>query len=80
MKPNRIELRVPDLGDSDSIELLSWNIAPGETFQAGDELCEMVTDKAAFSLEAPEPGTLDEILIQKGAVEKNQIVGYALAG
>lgn len=59
----RKTLQIPDIGDCESIELLQWNFQPGETFEAGDELCELVTDKAAFSLEAPSKGRVEEILI-----------------
>lgn len=56
-----IELKIPDIGGNDGIELVKWNKKPGESFTAGDELCELVTDKAAFSLEAPQNGKLLEI-------------------
>ena len=58
-----IELKIPDIGDNDGIELVKWNKKPGERFAAGEELCELVTDKAAFSLEAPEDGKLLEICV-----------------
>lgn len=58
-----IELKIPDIGGNDGIEVVKWNKQPGETFSAGDELCELVTDKAAFSLEAPQNGKLVEICV-----------------
>jgi|JI8StandDraft_1071087.scaffolds.fasta_scaffold166298_2 pyruvate/2-oxoglutarate dehydrogenase complex dihydrolipoamide acyltransferase (E2) component len=62
-----IELKIPDIGGNDGIELVKWNKQPGESFSAGDELCELVTDKAAFSLEAPKDGKLIEICVaEKG--------------
>ncbi len=60
-----IELKIPDIGGNDGIELVKWNKKPGDTFAIGDELCELVTDKAAFSLEAPQAGKLVEILQQE---------------
>lgn len=56
-----IELKIPDIGGNDGIELIKWNKQPGEAFAAGEELCELVTDKAAFSLEAPQDGKMIEI-------------------
>lgn len=53
-----IDLKIPDIGGNDGIELVQWNKKPGDTFRAGDELCELVTDKAAFALEAPQDGKL----------------------
>jgi pyruvate/2-oxoglutarate dehydrogenase complex dihydrolipoamide acyltransferase (E2) component len=65
-----IELKIPDIGGNDGIELVKWNKQPGETFSAGDELCELVTDKAAFALEAPKEGKLVEICIAEKAHTK----------
>lgn len=56
-----IDLKIPDIGGNDGIEVIRWNKQPGESFASGDELCELVTDKAAFALEAPQKGKLIEI-------------------
>lgn len=53
-----IPLIIPDVGDADQIELVSWNISSGAHVQAGQELCELVTDKASFPLESPFDGTI----------------------
>ncbi|MES0488824.1 MAG: lipoyl domain-containing protein [Leptospirales bacterium] len=58
------ELRVPDVGEG-PIELHAWQKAPGEEFQEDDELCDLVTDKASFSIEAPGPGKIIEILTKE---------------
>jgi len=74
----KIELKIPDVGDTESIELVKWNLKPGEKFEAGFEICELVTDKAAFSLEAPSEGMLSEILIHSGNIVKaGDIAGIA---
>lgn len=74
----RIELKVPDIGEADKIEFLGWKVNVGENFVKGQELCELITDKAAFSLEAPEEGRLSEILAKSGdTVHVGQVVGYA---
>ena len=65
-----VELKIPDIGGNDGIELVKWNKKAGETFVAGDELCELVTDKAAFSLEAPKDGKLLEICVAEKAHPK----------
>lgn len=73
-----LELKIPDIGDADSIELVQWNIEPGQAFSAGDELCELVTDKAAFSLEAEAPGVLHEIKIPaKSQVKPGMVAAIA---
>lgn len=74
----RIELTIPDIGDTESIELVKWNLQEGEKFETGHEICELVTDKASFSLEAPADGILSKILIKSGNnVSIGDIAGYA---
>ncbi|MBW7859109.1 MAG: hypothetical protein H3C43_12645, partial [Leptonema sp. (in: Bacteria)] len=46
----RIPLLVPDIGDAEKIELVGWNIEIGAIVSKDQELCELVTDKAAFPL------------------------------
>jgi len=77
--PTEIELKIPDVGQTGEIELLEWKIPVGGQFQEGDEICDLLTDKAAFSLEAPAAGT---VLLQLAAngqkVVSGQVVGKAL--
>ncbi|MEQ9366476.1 MAG: lipoyl domain-containing protein [Leptospirales bacterium] len=62
-----IPLKVPDIGDAEKIELVAWYVAPGDTVTENQELCELVTDKAAFPLEAPQGGRLGEFLRPAGS-------------
>lgn len=71
-----VDLKIPDIGGNDGIEVVKWNKKPGEAFAAGDELCELVTDKAAFSLEAPKDGRLLEICV---AEKSNPKIGELAA-
>ena len=48
-----INLVTPDLGDSDKIELVKWYAEIGQNISPGQEVVELVTDKAAFPVEAP---------------------------
>ena len=61
-----ITLRVPDIGDCESIEVLKWNIQEGQNFEKDSELCDLVSDKATFSLTAPQQGTVTKIHISEG--------------
>lgn len=61
-----IQLFVPDVGETKSIELVSWYVESGDMVQKGQELCELVTDKAAFPLEAPKSGQIIQILKHNG--------------
>ncbi len=70
------ELKTPDLGDTDKIELIKWYTKIGESIQEGQEILELVTDKAAFPVEAPFAGVLTEIRVTEGSiVKKYEILG-----
>lgn len=61
-------LTIPQLGEQmKAATLLAWHIQPGDTFQAGDIVFEIETDKVAFEVEAPFAGTLTAILISAGS-------------
>jgi len=49
------------------IQVGPWHAGVGESVRAGRLLVELVTDKAAFELEAPGTGTLVEIRAERGA-------------
>lgn len=76
MSQNKITLKVPNIGETDDIEIVSWHKNENESFEKEEELCDLVTDKAAFSLEAPGKGLLIKQLVPKGAKVK---VGDPLA-
>ncbi|TGK56664.1 hypothetical protein EHQ27_10740 [Leptospira wolffii] len=75
-KTEDFELITPDLGDTDKIELVRWNVRLGEKIQEGQEVCELVTDKASFPMESPINGTLSRIDKEKGSVvKKGEVLG-----
>jgi len=63
---------VPPLGEQKKTETLLnfWYVEEGEEVQEGDDLAELVTDKAAFNLPAPKQGKVARILIKEGATVK----------
>ena len=76
MEKRTFDLKTPDLGDSDKIELVKWYLKQGESVSEGDEILELVTDKASFPIESPMDGVLTEILFQEGSqVKKGDILG-----
>ncbi|XDD53176.1 biotin/lipoyl-containing protein [Leptospira sp. WS4.C2] len=69
-------LKTPDLGDTEKIELVRWLRNVGDSVTVGDELIELVTDKAAFPVESPYSGTLKKIIMEEGSVvKKGDILG-----
>ncbi len=64
----KLEVRVPELGDSDADEVAVsfWYFDAGEKVREGEELVELLTDKAAFNVTVPANGVLCEIMVPEG--------------
>lgn len=64
----RVNVTLPDLGE-DSVQnakIAFWLVEVGAHVNEGDEILELTTDKAAFTLPAPQSGTLIERLKKEG--------------
>ena len=69
-------LKTPDLGDTEKIELVRWLRKVGDSVSKGDEMIELVTDRAAFPVESPYSGILKKIIMEEGSVvKKGDILG-----
>ena len=53
-----------------------WHKSVGDVVKEGEDLVELVTDKATFNMPAPASGTLKEILVNEGDEAK---VGQLIA-
>jgi 2-oxoisovalerate dehydrogenase E2 component (dihydrolipoyl transacylase) len=64
----RIEVTLPDLGEDsvDGVTVASWLAPTGAALHQGDDLIELTTDKAAFTLPCPRDGTLVRTLVGEG--------------
>ena len=73
-----MEVKLPELGEDagDSAKVSFWYYDVGEKVEEGEDLVEMVTDKATFNVPAPVSGDLKEILVGEGDEAK---VGDVLA-
>lgn len=64
----RIDITLPTLGE-DAIEkatLAYWLVEVGDQVDEGTDLIELTTDKAAFTLPAPQSGQLVEKCVGEG--------------
>ena len=52
--------------DDDKAELVAWFVAVGDTVEEGDELLELLTDKATFTVPSPAKGTIRSLTISPG--------------
>lgn len=58
---------LPELGEGIAKATLAcWHVEPGAAVKAGDEILEVVTDKATFNVEAPCSGRLKAIQVAPG--------------
>lgn len=64
----KFEVKLPGLGedDTDAVTVSSWLAEVGDDLKEGDDLLELTTDKAAFSLPAPRDGVLRELRVRDG--------------
>ena len=62
------EVKLPELGEDapNEAEVSFWYVEVGNEINEGDDLVEMVTDKASFTVPAPTSGTLKETLVEEG--------------
>jgi pyruvate/2-oxoglutarate dehydrogenase complex dihydrolipoamide acyltransferase (E2) component len=71
------EVKLPPLGEDapDEAEVSFWYLDEGDLVEEGEDLVEMVTDKAAFTVPAPVGGTLVGIAVEEGdKVEVGQVI------
>jgi len=61
------EIILPELGEGITKATIAyWHVKIGEHLQEGQEVCEALTDKASFVIEAPAAGKLKSIVVASG--------------
>ena len=71
------EVKLPPIAEGiDKANISYWHRSAGDKISEGEDLVELVTDKASFNLPAPVSGTLKEVLVNEGDEAK---VGQVLA-
>ena len=67
---------LPELGEGITKATVAfWHLKEGDRINAGDEVCEVTTDKATFNVEAPVSGRLKSIAVAQG---QDGLVGSVL--
>ncbi len=59
-------VKVPDIGDFDSVEIIEVLISAGDTVEAEQPLLTLESDKATLEVPAPHAGTIAEVKVQEG--------------
>lgn len=60
------EVRIPDIGDFDEVEVLEILVSPGDSVAAEDSLISLESDKATMEIPSPNEGIVKEIKVSVG--------------
>jgi pyruvate dehydrogenase E2 component (dihydrolipoamide acetyltransferase) len=60
------EVRVPDIGDFDNVEIIEVHVKAGDEIGAEDPLITLETDKASMDVPAPAAGKVAEVKVKQG--------------
>ena len=63
---NTIKVKVPDIGDFDSVEIIEVLIAPGDEINVEDPLITVESDKASMEIPSSDAGTVKSVLVSLG--------------
>ena len=71
----RVEVRVPDVGDSQEVVVVEIAVTPGATVEADALLLVVESDKASMEIVAPTAGTVAEVAVEvDDPVEQDQLL------
>jgi pyruvate dehydrogenase E2 component (dihydrolipoamide acetyltransferase) len=75
------DIRMPKLGLTMTEGIVAqWLVAPGQRYERGEPILVVETDKIANEIEAPDPGTIGEIIVGEGGTAAVGDVLALLAG
>jgi pyruvate dehydrogenase E2 component (dihydrolipoamide acetyltransferase) len=60
------EIRVPDIGDFDDVEVIEVLVAPGDTVTEEQSLITLESDKASMEVPAPRAGRVAQVMVKVG--------------
>ena len=76
-----IEIKIPDLGGADEVEIVEILIQPGDAIEPEQTLAVMESDKATMDLPANMAGTIQEVIIKVGdKVSQDSLVAMLRPG
>ncbi len=65
-EPGKMEVRVPDIGDFENVDVIEVHVTPGAVVAPEDPLITLETDKAAMDVPAPVAGTVTTVNVAAG--------------
>ena len=63
---NLVEIKVPNIGDFDGVEVIEVLVSVSDTIAAEDSLISVESDKATMEIPAPQAGVVKELLVAVG--------------
>ncbi len=70
------EIKVPDLGGADEVEIIEISVSAGDTVEEEDPILTVESDKASVELPAPGAGKITKITVKVGyKVKEGDVVG-----
>ena len=73
------EIRVPDIGDFDAVEIIEVLVGPGDGIEAEASLITLESDKATMEVPAPFDGTIESISVNVGdKVAEGDLIAMAI--
>jgi pyruvate dehydrogenase E2 component (dihydrolipoamide acetyltransferase) len=74
-----VEIRVPDLGGANEVEIIEFSVQPGEVIDAEESLLVLESDKATMEVPSPESGTVISFSVSIGdKVSEGDVIGKML--
>ncbi len=75
----RQEIRVPDIGSSEAVEIVEVAASVGDELAVEDALITLETDKASMDVPSPYAGKLVELVVKEGdKVVEGDLIGYKI--
>jgi pyruvate dehydrogenase E2 component (dihydrolipoamide acetyltransferase) len=73
--PHQVEVRVPDVGEADEVEVIEVLVEPGDRVEPEDPIVTLESDKATLELPAPHAGTVQSVAVTVGdSVEEGTLL------
>jgi len=64
--PDEVEIRVPDIGDFEDVEVVEILVGPGDVVAVEDPLVSIESDKATMEIPSPVAGRVQEVRVSLG--------------
>lgn len=76
---DKTEIRIPNLGDIEEVEILEILVKAGDKVSKEDPLVSLETDKAVMEVPSPEDGEIESLSVSPGdKISEGDLIGYLI--